>query len=327
MTADLSHDTASQNIAPLDTDSVNTGSVGSPAQLVGPALLFCPGDRGDRYAKALAAADSVILDLEDAVAPADKASAREQLIAAGVASAAGAASPAGATDGTGTTAAGTALDPARVIVRVNPVDTADHALDIDAIRQTPYRTLMLAKTESSAQLDALDAEGFRVLALCETAVGVARADEIAAHPAVFAMMWGAEDLAASMGGKSSRHEPVEGAATGVYRDFARYARSRVLIEAKAAGKLAVDSVFINIPDTEGLRAEANDANASGFDATACIHPSQAAVIREAYAASLEEVAWAERVLAEALVQPGVFRFEGKMVDEPVLRQARAMLGR
>ena len=267
----------------------------------GPALLFCPADRGDRYGKALAAADTVIIDLEDAVAPADKASAREQLIAA-----------AHGDD---------ALDPERTIVRVNPVGTDDHPLDLAAVAQTPYRTIMLAKTEGAAQLDALGAAGHRVLALCETALGVARANEIAAHPAVFAMMWGAEDLAASMGGKGSRHD------SGVYRDFARYSRARVLIEAKAAGKLAVDSVFLNIPDLEGLRAEVLDSTASGFDATACIHPSQVAVIREGYAATPEEVAWAERVLAEAALQPGVFRFEGKMVDEPVLRQARAMLGR
>ncbi len=275
--------------------------------LQGPSLLFCPGDRGERYAKALAAADSVILDFEDAVAAADKPSAREQLVAS-----------ASGLD---------ALDPARVIVRVNPFPTPDFALDLAAVQQTPYRTLMLAKTEGSSQLNALGEAGFRVLALCETALGISRVAEIAAHPAVFALMWGAEDLAASMGGKSSRRDPATGAATGMYRDFARYSRSRMLIEAKAAGKLAIDSVFVNIPDAEGLRAEAADASASGFDATACIHPSQAEIIRAAYAASPEEVAWAERVLAEAERQPGVFRFEGKMVDEPVLRQARAMLGR
>lgn len=273
--------------------------------LIGPALLFCPADRDERFAKALAAADSVILDLEDAVAPADKAVAREQLVAS-------ASGP-------------DALDPARVIVRVNPVDTPDHPLDIAAVTRTPYRTLMLAKCEGSSQLDSLGAAGFRVLALCETDKGIARASEIAAHPAVFGMMWGAEDLAASMGGRGSRHDPADGAATGRYRDFARYARARVLIEAKAADKLAVDSVFMNIPDTEGLRGEAIDASASGFDATACIHPSQADIIRTAYAASSAEIAWAKRVLDEAARRPGVFTFEGKMIDEPLLRQARAML--
>lgn len=270
----------------------------------GPALLFCPADRSDRYLKAAAAADTVILDLEDAVAPADKAAAREQLVAFA--------------------ADVDSLDPARVIVRVNPFGTADHERDLTALEGTPYRTVMLAKAEGAAQLDALGAAGYRVLALCETALGVSRANEIAGHEAVFALMWGAEDLVASMGGSSSRHDPVAPALTGAYRDAARFARSQVLIAAKAAGKQAVDSVFVNIADVDGLRAEVADARAVGFDATACIHPSQASVIREGYAATVAERAWAERVLAEAERQPGVFRFEGKMVDEPVLRQARAM---
>lgn len=264
--------------------------------MMGPALLFCPADRGERYEKALAAADAVIIDLEDAVAPHDKPAARQQL-------------------------ATSALDPSRVIVRVNPASGTEHALDVEALAHTEYRTVMLAKTESAADVDTLYERGYRVLALCETALGVERAGEIAAHPAVIGLMWGAEDLIASMGGRSSRYDD------GRYRDVARFARSRVLVAAKAAGKLAIDAVHVDIDDIDGLREEVSDAAASGFDATACIHPSQAAVIREGYAATPGEIDWAERVLAEADRQPGVFRFEGKMVDEPVLRQARAILGR
>ncbi len=159
-----------------------------------------------------------------------------------------------------------------------------------------------------------------MLALCETARGVVRAEEIAAHPAVIGLMWGAEDLVASMGGRSSRFED------GRYRDAARYARSRVLLAAKAFDRIAIDAVHLDIADLDGQRDEALDAAASGFDATACIHPSQVAVIRTGYAATPAERDWAERVLAEATRQPGVFRFEGRMVDEPVLRQARAILG-
>ncbi|MDQ4215549.1 CoA ester lyase [Microbacterium capsulatum] len=265
-------------------------------RLAGPALLFCPADRDDRYEKALAAADSVILDLEDAVAPADKPAARARVAAS-------------------------TLDPGRTIVRVNPAATADHALDLAALEGTAYRTVMLAKAEGSADLDALHAAEHRVLALCETARGVVRAEEIAAHPAVIGLMWGAEDLVASMAGRSSRFED------GRYRDAARHARSRVLLAAKAFGKAAIDAVHLDIADLDGLRAEAFDAAASGFDATACIHPSQVAVIHEGYASTPAEIEWAERVLAAASTQPGVFRFEGRMVDEPVLRQARAILGR
>ena len=260
----------------------------------GPALLFCPADRPDRYAKAAAAADSVILDLEDAVAPENRASARESLVA-------------------------TALDPSRTIVRVNPAGTPDFELDLDAVRRSGYRSVMLAKTETPEQLDAL--ADFAVIALCETPAGVEHAGAIAAVPQVIALMWGAEDLVGAIGGRSSRH------ADGSYRDVARFARSRVLIAAAAAGKVAIDTVHLDIADLDGLATEVEDAAAVGFAATACIHPSQVAVIRAGYAPTADEIAWAERVLSAAQANFGVFRFEGRMVDGPVLMQARAVLAR
>jgi len=262
--------------------------------MLGPALLFCPADRPDRYAKAAQAADAVILDLEDAVAPENRASARASLLA-------------------------TRIDPARTIIRVNPVGTPDAELDLAMLRQTDYRTVMLAKTETAQQLDAL--AGFEVIALCETPAGVENAAGIAQAPNVIALMWGAEDLVGAIGGRSSRHPD------GSYRDLARYARSRVLVAAAAAGKSAVDTVHLDIADIDGLAAEVEDAAASGFAATACIHPSQVAVIRAGYAPTADEVAWAERVLAAAESNPGVFRFEGRMVDGPVLMQARTVLAR
>ncbi|MFI8633414.1 HpcH/HpaI aldolase/citrate lyase family protein [Microbacterium sp. NPDC077663] len=261
---------------------------------LGPALLFCPADRPERYAKALAAADAVILDLEDAVAPADKAGARVALAAARV-------------------------DVDRVIVRVNPAFTDELERDLVALRGTRFRRVMLAKAEDAADVDRLD--GYRVIALCETPRGVENAGALAQHPLVDGLMWGAEDLVAGIGGRSSRRDD------GRYRDVARYARSRVLIAAAAAGIDAIDAVHLDIADTAGLEDEARDAAASGFAATACIHPSQVEVIRRAYAAGPEEREWAEAVLDEATRQPGVFRFRGRMIDEPVLRQARRALGR
>jgi citrate lyase subunit beta/citryl-CoA lyase len=262
--------------------------------MLGPALLFCPADRPDRYAKAAAAADSVILDLEDAVAPDNRASARESLLA-------------------------TRLDPSRTIIRINPAGTPDFALDLAALKQSGYRTVMLAKAETPRQLDAL--VDFEVIALCETPVGVENAGQIAAVAHVVALMWGAEDLVGAIGGRSSRH------ADSSYRDLARFARSRVLIAAAAAGKAAIDTVHLDIADLDGLAAEVEDAAASGFAATACIHPSQVAVIRQGYAPTPDEIAWAERVLRAAESNPGVFRFEGRMVDSPMLVQARAVLAR
>ncbi len=175
-----------------------------PPSLPGPALLFCPADRPDRYAKALAAADAVILDLEDGVGADGKDAARAALAA-------------------------TDLDPARVIVRVNAAGTPEHAADIAALRGTGYRLIMLAKTETRAQLDGLGGD-WRIVALCETPLGIVNAAEIAAAPNVIAVMWGAEDLIASMRGRTSRF------ADGRYRDVAVHARSAVLLAASAYGK-------------------------------------------------------------------------------------------
>ena len=262
---------------------------------LGPALLFCPADRPERYAKAAERADAVILDLEDAVAVAARPAARGAVIDSD-------------------------LDADRVIVRVNPVGTDDFTADLATLSQTDYRTIMVAKSESAKALRKIDGR-FRVIALCETARGVTSAERIAALPTVTALMWGAEDLVASLGGTSSRKP------SGRYRDIARYARSRVLLAAGARGKGAIDAVHLDIADRKGLAREAADAVASGFTATACIHPSQVEIIRAAYRPADKDVSWARAVLAAAESQPGVFTYDGRMVDEPVLRHARAVLAR
>lgn len=273
----------------------------------GPALLFCPADRPDRYAKAAERADVVIVDLEDAVAPDAKASAREALVA-------------------------TPLDPASTIVRVNPVDTDDFALDLEALARTDYRVVMLAKSESAEEVAAVRVGDrvFDVLALVETPLGVVRAAGIAAADNCVGLMWGAEDLVAAMGGGASRFGPGEmagGRIPGEYRDVPRHARSAVALAAAAFGRFAVDSVHLDIADAIGQRAEADDAVALGYQATACIHPSQVEIVREAYAPSADEITWARRVLDAARDNPGVFRLDGRMVDAPVFRQAEAVLRR
>ncbi|MFJ4028063.1 HpcH/HpaI aldolase/citrate lyase family protein [Paenarthrobacter sp. NPDC089989] len=270
-----------------------------PPFTMGPALLFCPADRPERFGKAADRADAVILDLEDAVAQADKLRAREAILAQ---------------QGTG------GLEPSRTIVRVNPVGSPEFGLDLEALAGTPYRTVMLAKAESAAQLKAL--EGYQVIALCETAAGVVNAPSIAAEPNVVALMWGAEDLLASLGGLSSRNDD------GGYRAVALHSRSAVLLAAKAAGKEAIDAVYVNIPDLEGLGAESLDAVASGFGAKACIHPNQVAVVREAYAPTAEAAAQAAELLeAASAAGSGVFQFKGKMIDGPILKHAESVLRR
>ncbi|MGN6743663.1 MAG: HpcH/HpaI aldolase/citrate lyase family protein [Amnibacterium sp.] len=257
----------------------------------GPALLFCPADRPDRYEKALHAADAVILDLEDAVAPEAKDAARAAVAAS-------------------------ALPVESTIVRLNPMRAGMLDADLAAVDAAGYRTVMLAKAESATDLELLEQYG--VIALCETPAGVLAAPWLAAAPNTIGLMWGAEDLVAALGGRSSR------GADGRYRDVARAARSAVLLAAGAAGKAAYDAVHLDLRDDAGLAAEAEDAAASGFAGTVCIHPRQVPIVRAAFRPTAEELAWARRVV-EAAGAGGVVAVEGRMVDEPLLRQARRVL--
>ncbi|WP_067574609.1 HpcH/HpaI aldolase/citrate lyase family protein [Nocardia acidivorans] len=263
-------------------------------EMPGPAWLFCPADRPERYGKAAAAADVVIIDLEDGVAEADKAAAREALIA-------------------------TPLDPERTVVRVNAAGTVEHMLDLDALLRTEYRRLMLPKCESAEQITRL--ADYEVIALIESPLGAMAVGRAVMVRNAIGVMWGAEDLVAALGGNSSRH------ADGGYRDVALHVRSQSLLAAKAYGKFALDSVFLNIPDLAGLATESQDAVAVGFDAKVAIHPSQIPVIRRAYAPVAKEVDWAQRLLAEVPNHRGVFTFEGRMVDMPVIRHAERIVQR
>ena len=258
----------------------------------GPGWLFCPADRPERFEKAAAAADVVILDLEDGVAAKDRQSARKALV-------------------------DTPLDPSRTVVRVNPVTTPDHAPDLEALKSTKYSTVMLAKTESAEQVASL--APFDVIVLVETPLGALAVTETARVDNAFAVMWGAEDLFAATGGTANRWPD------GSYRDVAKHVRSQSLLAAKAHGKMALDSVYLNIKDLDGLRAETDDAVAVGFDAKVAIHPSQVAVIRAGYAPTEDQVEWARHVLAAARDERGVFQFEGIMVDAPVLRRAERIV--
>lgn len=261
---------------------------------MGPALLFCPGDRPGRFGTALERADAVIIDLEDAVAPTAKEAARQALMAS-------------------------RLDPLRTIVRVNPVGSDEFEHDLLALSATEYTTVMLSKVTAGSQAVAL--AGYQVIALCETAAGVLAAPHIAAEPNVVALMWGAEDLVASLGGTTSRHPD------GRFRDIARYARASVQLAAGAQGKAAIDTVHLVIDDLDGLLAEATDAVASGFAATACIHPAQVGVIRAAYRPTHAEVERAHAIVEASKGTHGVFVYDGRMIDSPVLRQAEALLRR
>lgn len=261
----------------------------------GPAWLFCPADRPDRYPKALAVADVVILDLEDAVAPDRKGIARDALRKL-------------AADGV--------LELDRTLVRVSAAGSSEHATDAGLVEELAVPRVMLAKAEDPHDLFSL---GCEVVPLVETARGVERTGALAETDNVIGLMWGADDLVASMGGTGSRR------ADGGYRDVARFARARVLTAAKAFGRRALDAVHMDISDAEGLAGECEDAAAVGFDATVAIHPSQVAVIRAAYRPADAQVEWARHLLEHVGEDRGVTTFEGRMVDGPIFKQAERVM--
>lgn len=277
-----------------DTGLVPPGGVLVKWVAPGPAFLFCPGDRPDRFEKAARLADVVLVDLEDGVAPERREAARDAVRRAD-------------------------LDPETTVVRVNPVGTDDHQRDLDAVAATSFRTVMLAKTSCAGDLAGL--APLEVIALCESPAGVQNAGEVAACANTIAVMWGSEDLVAALGGHSSRRED------GSLGDLARYARAKVLVDAGSHDVAAIDTVYLDFGDLEGLRIEAADAAAMGFVATPCIHPSQVAVVREAYLPTQDQVAFAREVLDAARTESGVFRLGQVMVDGPVIAQSRQILRR
>jgi citrate lyase subunit beta / citryl-CoA lyase len=188
------------------------------------------------------------------------------------------------------------------------------------LRAAGATTLMLAKTSSAADLAALP--GFEVIALCETVAGVVNAPSIAAEPNCSAMFWGGEDLVADMGGRRSRDRE------GRYHPAVQVARSTVLFAAVAARRPAIDAVFLDIADHDGLAEEAAGACDMGFTAKACIHPQQVPVVRQAFRPDDEQLEWAHALLEQAgRLGGGVFTFRGQMVDGPLYRQAENIIRR
>jgi citrate lyase subunit beta/citryl-CoA lyase len=261
--------------------------------LLGPALLFCPADRPDRYEKAMQRSDSVIFDLEDAVAPDAKEGARRTL-----------------------TDALSGMDLQRVVVRVNSADTPWFWDDVRALRGHGV-PLMLPKAESRDVLHELSE--FDVLPICETPRGALAAHELALAENTIGLLWGGEDLTASLGGRATRD------ASGRYLPLVTHLRSMILLAAGAAGRLPIDGAYLAIGDPEGLAAEAYEGICMGFKAKIAIHPSQVDIIRAAFTPTEEELRWARGVVAAAAGSRGVFAYEGRMIDEPLLRQARERL--
>lgn len=259
-----------------------------------PALLFCPGDRPERFGKAVAAADAVVLDLEDAVTPEHKGRARDEVVQAV-----------------------RRLEPARTVVRVNGTGTPWHDDDIAALAELPTTVIMLPMASDVAAMEALAPHP--VIALCETAAGVLAAPVLAVASNCAGLMWGSEDLIADLGGRPGRTQ------LGTYPPAVEEARTRILYAARAAGVMPIDTVLIDIADLDLLRADSIAAVSAGFAAKACIHPSQVAIVREAFRPTLAQIRWAREVTAAAATASAVFRFAGQMIDAPVLAHAAEIL--
>ena len=278
----------------------------SPAQSLPPSklaqarsFLFVPGNRPERFAKALASgADAVIIDLEDAVPLDAKDTARAALAHAW---------PDFDAD-----------QRARLLVRVNPAGTPWHEADLAALCHLPgLGALMLPKAENLQQLEhAFTACGVLVLPLIESAEGVGQMDAIARAAGTLRLGLGHIDLQADLG---MRCGPDEAELAPV--------RLALVVASRRAGLPApVDGVTTATQDAEVLAADAQRSRRFGFGAKLCIHPAQVAGVHQALAPTDAECDWAQRVLAaEVAAGGGAFSVDGKMVDPPVLLLARKLL--
>jgi citrate lyase beta subunit len=280
------------------------------------ALLFMPGDDRRKIEKGAAlGVDSVIMDLEDGVALNNKAAARETIRAA---------------------LQEVDFGTTERLVRVNLVG-ALFIEDLMATIEGHPDGYVLPKAESVEDINAIDmwltvAErergwlegGIIVLAIVETAMGIVNLRGIAGKkvsaPRLDGLVFGAEDLAASMGAIRTQ----EGAEMA-------YARSAVVLHAKAFGLQAIDTPFVQLNDEPGLIAQTTQALQMGYTGKLAIHPKQVEPIQQVFTPSADEITRAQALIAAHDAQQaagtGVFQFEGRMIDMPMVRAAETVIAR
>lgn len=262
------------------------------------SALFVPASRPDRFDKALATgADAVIIDLEDAVLPGDKATARDQL------------------------AAWLAASPARqVVVRVNAVDTDWAEADLAMCRRHANVAAVLLPKADSAEIVA-HAAGFGkpLWPIIESAAALVNLAAVAASPGVRRLAFGSLDL-----GLDLDLDP-DSAAAAMILDQGRYA---VLLHGRVAGLAApLDGVHAAIRDLDGLAVSAGRARDMGFGGALCIHPTHVPVLNDSFLPTPAQQEWARRVLERAGSESGAFQLDGKMVDAPVIKRAQRLAQR
>jgi len=260
------------------------------------SLLFVPGSRPERIAKALqAGADAVVVDLEDAVAPHAKDAAREAVLAE--------------------------LDAdRRFAVRVNPLETEWGREDADALAGHDHAPafVMLPKAESAGQIEVLaaalgDQAGAGIIPIIESAAGLKTAWDICAADGVKAVLFGGGDMAADLG-VAMAWEPLF------------FARSQVIAACAAADVPAIDVPYLDVKNEAGLSAETERVKQLGYQAKACIHPAQVQPVNAVFTPSETDIAEAERVIA-ALEDAGggAALLDGKLIEAPIIRRARRVL--
>jgi len=284
------------------------------------SLLFVPADGGSKLDKAFSSgADAVIIDLEDSVAPDRKAEARVSARSFLQAALTRPARP-------------------RLLVRVNALATGLTDADLDAVVPARPDAILLPKAEGGAAIVQADAR----LAAREAAAGidnghikiVAQAIETAAgifqigtfrgaSVRLIGLTWGPEDLSAELGAEANRD------ADGRFTEPYRLARSLCLFGAAAAEVTAIETVYVDFRNLEGLRAETEAARRDGFSARLAIHPAQVPVINEVFTPTPEALAKARAVIAAFAAAPGVgvVAIDGVMYDQPHLLRAQRLIAR
>lgn len=261
--------------------------------------LFVPGTRSERFAKALAAgADTVIIDLEDAVEFSLKEQARDNI-----------------------SAFAKAHPQAEFMVRINGANTAWFEEDLAICeRYAGISTVLLPKAESAAQIARAAVAGKPVLPIIESAKGVLALNEMAACRDVERLSFGTLDLMLELGTTPD---------TNGARQLLDHIRCQILLYSAAHGLGApLDGVYPDFSDTEGLSHAAAHVRDMGFCGMLCIHPAQVAVVNSVFAATEAELAWARRVVETAdATQSSAFQQDGKMIDAPVIERARRLLAR
>lgn len=277
--------------------------------------LFVPGDSEKKIARALSSdADAIIIDWEDAVADARKPVARQMLAEL---------------------LADAPKQTPRLYVRVNALDTPHFAPDMQALPCGLVQGVVLPKLCGPADVDTLA----RRLGQAENNTGttaghleiVGVATEHASAvlaltefrqplPRLTGMMWGGEDLSADLGILNNRYPD------GQYKPAFCLARDLMLMAAGAAQCTAIDAVYVEFRNLDGLARECRAAKSMGFTGKAAIHPDQVPVINDAFSPDAEEQEWARRVLNAVDAETGVATLDGKMIDAPHIKLARRILG-